>query len=54
MKRWWCMDCRVPVELNKHGRCESCESEAVYSNPSHSPKHAASVQPDTMNDAVCA
>ncbi len=29
MKRWYCMDCRSPVELNKHGRCEGCESEAV-------------------------
>jgi hypothetical protein len=29
MKRWWCMDCRNPVELNRHGRCECCESEAV-------------------------
>jgi hypothetical protein len=26
---WWCMDCRSSVELDKHGRCESCESEAV-------------------------
>ena len=29
MNRWWCMDCRLPVELDKHGRCGSCESEAV-------------------------
>jgi hypothetical protein len=29
MKRWYCMDCRSAVELNKHGRCEGCESEAV-------------------------
>ena len=29
MKRWWCMDCRSKVGLNKHGRCGSCESEAV-------------------------
>ena len=29
MKRWWCMDCRSTVSLNKHGRCEGCESEAV-------------------------
>jgi Zn finger protein HypA/HybF involved in hydrogenase expression len=26
---WWCMDCRTAVELDKHGRCGSCESEAV-------------------------
>jgi len=29
MKRWWCMDCRNTVELDKHGRCGNCESEAV-------------------------
>ena len=29
MKRWWCMECQVEVELNKHGRCEICESEGV-------------------------
>jgi hypothetical protein len=29
MNRWWCMDCRSPVELDKHGRCGSCESEAI-------------------------
>jgi hypothetical protein len=31
MNRWWCMDCRSPVELDKHGRCGSCESEAIDS-----------------------
>lgn len=29
MNRWWCMDCRSIVKLDKHGRCEGCESEAV-------------------------
>jgi len=28
-KRWWCMDCRDAVQLNRHGRCGTCESEAV-------------------------
>jgi|HubBroStandDraft_6_1064221.scaffolds.fasta_scaffold2238987_1 hypothetical protein len=32
MKRWWCMDCRTEVELNKHGRCGCCDSEAVDSS----------------------
>jgi hypothetical protein len=31
MDRWWCMDCRTEVELDKHGRCGCCESEAVDS-----------------------
>jgi len=31
MNRWWCMDCRSAVELDTHGRCASCESEAVDS-----------------------
>ncbi len=29
MERWWCIDCRAPVELNRHGRCDCCGSEAV-------------------------
>ena len=29
MKRWICMDCRKSVELDKHGRCGHCTSEAV-------------------------
>jgi hypothetical protein len=29
MERWWCIDCRAPVDLNSHGRCECCDSEAV-------------------------
>jgi Zn finger protein HypA/HybF involved in hydrogenase expression len=29
MKRWWCMDCRGEVEMDRHGRCGVCESEAV-------------------------
>lgn len=29
MERWWCIDCRAPVELNRHGRCGCCDSEAV-------------------------
>jgi hypothetical protein len=31
MNRWWCMDCRSAVDLDRHGRCEGCESEAVDS-----------------------
>ncbi len=29
MKYWWCMECQTEVQLDKHGRCETCESEAV-------------------------
>jgi hypothetical protein len=29
MKHWWCMECQAKVGLNKHGRCESCDSEGV-------------------------
>jgi len=29
LNRWWCMDCRSTVNLDRHGRCGSCESEAV-------------------------
>jgi len=29
MELWWCLDCRVRVELNRHGRCQLCNSEAV-------------------------
>ena len=29
MERWWCLDCRMTVELNSHARCEVCDSEAL-------------------------
>ena len=29
MERWWCLDCRAEVELNRSGRCSCCDSEAV-------------------------
>jgi hypothetical protein len=29
MKRWLCMDCRSKVEIDRHGRCGTCDSEAV-------------------------
>jgi hypothetical protein len=29
MKRWFCMDCRNKVEIDRHGRCGTCDSEAV-------------------------
>jgi hypothetical protein len=29
MKQWWCMECQVKVELNKQGRCGTCDSEGV-------------------------
>jgi DNA-directed RNA polymerase subunit RPC12/RpoP len=29
MNRWFCMDCRNAVEIDRHGRCGTCESEAV-------------------------
>jgi rRNA maturation endonuclease Nob1 len=29
MKLWWCVECQAKVALGKHGRCETCGSEAV-------------------------
>lgn len=26
---WWCVDCRKLTELNKHGYCARCGSDAV-------------------------
>jgi len=26
---WWCLDCDQKVELDRHGRCATCCSEAV-------------------------
>jgi len=28
-RHWWCVDCRVPTDLDRHGRCGSCGSDAV-------------------------
>ena len=31
MKSYWsCMNCESIVALDVHGRCESCQSDAVY------------------------
>jgi len=40
---WWCMDCRTGVELDVHGRCATCESEAV--DPSRSDSFELSTVP---------
>ena len=29
---WFCVDCNVPRELDRHGRCDVCGSEAVVLN----------------------
>jgi hypothetical protein len=26
---WWCADCRASIELDRHGRCDTCGSDAV-------------------------
>ncbi|MGH9702113.1 MAG: hypothetical protein ACRD4K_01965 [Candidatus Acidiferrales bacterium] len=28
-RNWWCADCRAAVALSRHGRCETCNSEAL-------------------------
>jgi hypothetical protein len=28
-RNWWCADCRVPTDLDRHGRCGTCGSDAV-------------------------
>lgn len=28
-KRWWCVSCLEQVTLDKHGRCDTCGSDAV-------------------------
>jgi hypothetical protein len=55
MNRWWCMDCRSPVELDKHGRCGSCESEAVDSMSTQGGQAgpASLVQAAVNNAASC-
>jgi hypothetical protein len=30
MKIWLCMDCLTETNLNRQGRCECCDSEAVH------------------------
>lgn len=53
MNRWWCMDCRSAIELDKHGRCESCESEAVDSlNPRGGQGGSAPQLPTGVNSAA--
>ena len=42
-RNWWCADCRVPTDLDRHGRCGSCGSDAV--DMMSRPKKLATVTP---------
>ena len=53
MNRWWCMDCRSAVDLDRHGRCEGCESEAVDSfNPDNAQVTSVSVSRQAATNSV--
>jgi hypothetical protein len=53
MNRWWCMDCRSAVDLDRHGRCEGCESEAVDSfNPGNAQATSGSVSGQAATNSV--
>jgi hypothetical protein len=28
-KQWWCVSCLAEIELDNHGRCSACGSDAV-------------------------
>lgn len=28
-KRWWCVSCFAQIDLDRHGRCSICGSDAV-------------------------
>ncbi len=28
-EQWWCVDCVATIELDSHGRCSTCGSDAV-------------------------
>ena len=28
-EQWWCVDCVTTIELDSHGRCSTCGSDAV-------------------------
>jgi hypothetical protein len=45
-EKWFCADCRVPVELNIYGRCEHCDSDAVDS------MHRQNLQRNLVADAL--
>gem|GEM_PF-6168072 len=48
-RNWWCADCRVPTDLDRHGRCGTCGSDAVdmMSRPNKMGS-GGGVQPGTM------
>ena len=46
MNGWWCMDCRSAVDLDRHGRCGSCESEAIDTHNAHSNQSAPTLAVD--------
>lgn len=57
-RNWWCADCRVPTDLDRHGRCGSCGSDAVdmMSRPNRlatvTPMQAGSVVLDDVTQYV--
>lgn len=38
MERFFCLDCEFMGELDRHGRCSKCTSDAVLSVYSHKPQ----------------
>ena len=28
-KQWWCVSCLAEIDLDNHGRCDACGSDAV-------------------------
>jgi hypothetical protein len=45
-EKWFCADCRVPVDLNMYGRCEHCDSDAVDS------MHRLNLKQNVVADAL--
>ncbi|MGH9773830.1 MAG: hypothetical protein ACRD50_02660 [Candidatus Acidiferrales bacterium] len=35
MRKWWCADCIQPTQIDKHGRCGVCGSNAIDAAQRH-------------------
>lgn len=42
-EHWFCINCREVVELDTHGRCPICESDAVVSCEASYPRQEQEV-----------
>jgi len=54
MKLWWCVECQKNVGLGKHGKCETCGSEAVDLLPDDSELNRSASAASNVSESASA